>query len=149
MKPLVLISLLCAVTISVFAQTSHENTEVQQQIMSVLNHQIEGWNEGNIDSFMKGYAASDSLRFASGGTVTYGWSNMLERYKKSYPSKETMGVLTFSNITVDIVSDDAALVFGKWTLKREKDEPWGLFTLLFKNKSGVWRIVHDHTSSGN
>ena len=98
---------------------------------------------------MQGYAQSDSLRFASGGTVTYGWNSMLERYKKSYPTKEKMGLLTFADITVDIISNDAAIVFGKWSLKREKDEPWGLFTLLFKNKSGVWRIVHDHTSSGN
>ncbi len=149
MKPIVIILLLCAAIHPAFAQTPLDSAAVKQQIISVLHRQTEGWNSGNIESFMQGYAQSDSLRFASGGTVTYGWNSMLERYKKSYPTKEKMGLLTFADITVDIISNDAAIVFGKWSLKREKDEPWGLFTLLFKNKSGVWRIVHDHTSSGN
>ena len=27
-------------------------------------------------------------------------------------------------------------------------EPHGLFTLLLRRMDGAWRIVHDHTSSG-
>jgi hypothetical protein len=27
-------------------------------------------------------------------------------------------------------------------------EPHGLFTLLLRRLDGAWRIVHDHTSSG-
>jgi len=98
---------------------------------------------------MQGYAKSDSLRFASGGNVTYGWNTMLARYKKSYSTKETMGTLTFTDITIDLLSDRAAIVFGTWKLKRENDTPWGLFTLICKNIKGEWHIVHDHTSSGN
>ena len=121
----------------------------KQQIRFVMDKQIAGWNSGNVDSFMLGYAQFDSLRFASGGSVTYGWKNMLERYKKSYPTKEKMGHLMFSEISIDLISSDAAVVFGKWKLKRANDEPWGLFTLLFKHNNGEWRIIHDHTSTGN
>ncbi|MFA6469063.1 MAG: nuclear transport factor 2 family protein [Bacteroidota bacterium] len=122
---------------------------MQQQILVVIRQQIDGWNSGNIESFMRGYVVSDSLRFASGGSVTYGWKTMLERYRKGYPTRERMGTLSFTNITIDSISNDAAVVFGTWRLKREKDEPWGLFTLLFKKSADGWRIVHDHTSSGN
>jgi ketosteroid isomerase-like protein len=96
---------------------------------------------------MFGYLKSDSLRFASGGNVSYGWQTTLERYAKGYPDKEAMGKLTFSKIDIKIISEDAALVFGKWELERESDSPWGLFTLLFKYTETGWRIVHDHTSS--
>jgi ketosteroid isomerase-like protein len=145
MKTAVLI-LIIAATAVLHAQ---HNEQMEHQIRLVMDKQIAGWNSGNVDSFMIGYAQFDSLRFASGGTVTYGWKNMLQRYKKSYATKETMGILTFGEITIDPISNDAAVVFGKWSLKRRTDEPWGLFTLLFKHINGEWRIVHDHTSSGN
>lgn len=128
---------------------TQNNEQSKQQIRLVMDQQIAGWNSGNVDSFMIGYAKFDSLRFASGSTVTYGWKNMLERYKKSYPTKEKMGILTFGNISIDLISPDAAIAFGTCDLKRSHTEPWGLFTLLFRHKNGEWRIVHDHTSSGN
>jgi len=133
---------------SVYTQSVRSNSE-EQKILALLHHQVHGWNSGSIESFMQGYAKIDSLRFASGGTVTYGWNTMLARYKKSYPTKEKMGTLEFTDITIDLISEHAAIVFGTWKLKREKDTPWGLFTLLCKNINGEWRIVHDHTSSGN
>ena len=58
-----------------------------------------------------------------------------------------MGKLIFSDIDIQMISEDAALVFGKWELDREKDHPWGLFTLLFNKTSDGWKVVHDHTSS--
>ncbi len=142
----ILVVIMFVVVNALNAQNSEQS---KQQIRFVMDKQVAGWNSGNIDSFMLGYAQFDSLRFASGGSVTYGWKNMLERYKKNYPTKEKMGYLTFDQISIDLISPDAAVAFGKWSLKRSTDEPWGLFTLLFKHKNGVWRIVHDHTSSGN
>lgn len=103
---------------------------------------------------MQGYWQSDSLRFASGGNINRGWKTTLERYQKSYPDKAAMGKLTFSNLETTVLSADAALVFGKWELTREqdktdKDRPHGLFTLTFRKTPQGWKIVHDHTSSGN
>lgn len=120
---------------------------VRDSIESVLEQQVAGWNNGSIETFMDGYARNDSLRFASGGSVTYGWTTMLERYRKGYPTREAMGILEFGDISITIVSRDAALVFGRWTLRRDNDMPAGLFTLMFRMIDGQWKIVHDHTSS--
>jgi ketosteroid isomerase-like protein len=60
-----------------------------------------------------------------------------------------MGVLTFSDLEVNVLAEDAAVVFGKWELERRGEDPWGLFTLLFKKTDDGWRIVHDHTSSAD
>jgi ketosteroid isomerase-like protein len=35
---------------------------------------------------------------------------------------------------------------GKWALAREKDNPKGRFTLIFRKFKDGWKIVHDHTS---
>ena len=95
---------------------------------------------------MEGYAKIPTLRFASGGTVTYGWQETRDRYKQRYADRAAMGTLTFSDLDTTILSPDAALVFGRWKLKTEKGEPHGLFTLLFHKTDAGWRIVADHTS---
>ena len=58
-----------------------------EDIKAVLFAQQAAWNRGDLDGFMAGYVRSDELRFASGGTITYGWQTTLERYRKHYPDK--------------------------------------------------------------
>ncbi|MGA7306481.1 MAG: nuclear transport factor 2 family protein [Rhodothermales bacterium] len=116
-------------------------------VRQILADQQDAWNHGDIDAFMAGYWRSDSLRFASGGSVQHGWQQTLERYHKSYPDRDAMGTLTFTLYSVDLLSDDYAFVFGRYELERSKDHPTGLFTLLFRRFDEGWRIVFDHTSS--
>ena len=142
-----LILVLCSLLISHQGAAAADTTDTKGAIEAVLDEQVQGWNEGDIEKYMIGYDRSDSLRFASGGNVYYGWQATLERYKTRYPDKAAMGILSFSDLDIAVVSEDAALVFGQWKLKREEDEPWGLFTLFFRKTSSGWRIVHDHTSS--
>ena len=117
-------------------------------IREVLRRQVAAWNAGDLGDFMAGYAQTDSLRFASGGTVRRGWQMTLERYQQTYPDRTAMGTLAFSDLDVRVLSDEAAYVFGRWRLTRAEDAPGGLFTLVFAQQpSGAWRIVHDHTSA--
>jgi len=132
---------------SCIRQTEIDESKIKQQVISVIQKSEQDWNGGSIESFMESYLRSDSLRFASGGSVNYGWQPVLERYKQRYQDKAAMGHLTFSELHITVISADAALVFGRYTLERENDEPTGLFTLLFRKTEDGWRIVHDHTSS--
>lgn len=115
-------------------------------ILRILTAQVAAWNRGDIDSFMQTYAQTDDLRFASGGTVTYGWKLTLARYKERYPDRAAMGTLAFSDLVVTELSADSALVFGHWELTRAKDQPHGLFTLLVRKTPTGWLIFADHTS---
>jgi len=119
------------------------------EILAVLQDTAAGWNAGDLGRYMQGYWRSADLRFASGGTVTYGWEATLERYRARYPDKAAMGILTFSDLDVELLGDDAACVFGAWELQRAEDRPHGLFTLVFRRLPEGWRIVHDHTSSAD
>src|SRR5216683_10115 len=42
---------------------------------------------------------------------------------------------------------EAALVLGRWHLKREKDDLGGVFTLVWQRFPDGWKIIHDHTST--
>ena len=129
------------------AARAEEPSPVARNITAILTTQAAAWNRGDIEGFMAVYAQTDALRFASGGNVTYGWAQTLARYKKSYPDKAAMGTLAFTDLAVTELAPDAALVFGRWQLTREKDAPHGLFTLTWKKTAAGWRIIHDHTSS--
>ena len=118
-----------------------------QEIRAVMQAQVAAWNRGDIDGFMEGYARSDATEFVSGDRVTRGWQTVRDRYQKKYDSREKMGTLTFSDLKITQLANDAALVLGRWKLARKGDKPRGRFTLVFRRTAAGWRIVHDHTSS--
>lgn len=121
----------------------------EDRIEAVLMAQQTAWNAGDIDGFMASYWQSPDLRFASGGSVTRGWQNTRDRYHRNYANRALMGTLTFSDLEVQTVNDDAAIVHGGWALQRAKDAPSGLFTLIFRKIDGEWKIVSDTTTSAN
>lgn len=127
--------------------SSATQNQIEADIKATLKRQDAAWNRGDIDAFMEDYIKTDSLRFASGGMARYGWQTTLDGYKARYPDLATMGLLTFTDLEIDVLSKTDALVFGRWELTREKDRPGGLFTLHMKNIDGVWKIKSDHTSS--
>jgi ketosteroid isomerase-like protein len=130
---------------SVAAQTEKQKTAIRAEITKVMTDQAAAWNKGDIDGFMEGYWRSEKLVFVS-AEVTRGWQPTLDRYKKSYSSRALMGTLSFSDLEIDVFSRDSAAVLGSWSLARNKDNPHGKFTLIFKRFKDGWKIVHDHTS---
>ncbi len=127
--------------------SSSNAEEPSAAIRSVLEAQRDAWNRGDVEAYMDGYERSDQTVFVSGDNVTRGWQTVLDRYKKNYNTREKMGTLTFSDLEITLLGNDAAVVLGRWLLKRTNDEPHGRFTLIFRKTKQGWKIVHDHTSS--
>ncbi|HYT92538.1 MAG TPA: nuclear transport factor 2 family protein [Gemmataceae bacterium] len=122
--------------------------DARQAIRAVLDAQVKAWNKGDLEGFMAGYWKSDDLSFFSGKDKTRGWQATLDRYRKRYQADgREMGKLTFSELDIELLGADNALVRGRWQLVLTKEMPGGLFTLIFRKTTQGWRIVHDHTSS--
>ena len=137
--------LIAAVVCAAQEQSPNSAAEIQ----SVFTAQQDAWNRGDIDAFMNGYAQSASTVFVSEDEIRRGWETVRDRYRVKYSDRAKMGTLGFSEIEVTMLSSDAAVVLGRWKLKRENDEPHGRFTLIFKRLPEGWRIVHDHTSAAS
>jgi ketosteroid isomerase-like protein len=118
----------------------------EQSIRHVLSDQIDAWNKGNIEEFMKGYWNNDSLMFIGKSGVTYGYQNTLMNYKKNYNSADAMGTLSFDLVKVQRLSPEYFFVVGKWHLKRKIGDVGGHYNLLFRKINGSWVIVADHSS---
>jgi len=133
---------ICLLLFSTFSLKAQDTKE----ILAVLDKQQSAWNAGDLNAFMSGYAQTDSLLFLGKSGPTYGWQQALDNYKKGYPDRAAMGKLTFSIKKVQLLSKDTAFVLGGWHLQREKDEPQGYFTLIFKKFKDGWKIISDHSS---
>jgi len=116
-------------------------------IEAVLNAQEAAWNRGDVDAFLTGYWHSAELTFSGSGGIARGWDGVLARYKKNYPDRAAMGQLDFSSLEIRFLGPDAALVLGRWYLKREKGDIGGVFSLVWERFPDGWKIVHDHTSA--
>jgi uncharacterized protein (TIGR02246 family) len=116
-------------------------------IQSVLDAQQIAWNKGDVDAFVSSYWHSPELTFSGSSGVSRGYDGVLARYKKNYPDRATMGQLDFSQLEFRFLGPDAALVLGRWHLKRDKGDIGGVFSLVWQRFPEGWKIIHDHTSA--
>jgi uncharacterized protein (TIGR02246 family) len=115
-------------------------------IRAVLDRQAFDWNRGDTEGFLTGYAPE--AVFVS-DQITRGLEKVRVRYQSHYPTRASMGTLTFSDIEVHSIDPNNAYVIGRFQLKRDADgggDTQGVYTLFFKRTPKGWKIVLDHTS---
>lgn len=119
----------------------------REAIRTVLDSQREAWNRGDIEAYMLGYWNSEELVFKSGDTEQRGWQATLDRYLRTYDTREKMGVLRFSNLRIGPQLKYTVYVTGDWHLTRASGDIGGRFELTFREFPEGWRIVRDETFS--
>ena len=127
------------------AKSPQSNIREIDAIKKVLANQRICWNNGDIDGFMIGYWNSVKFEFSWVNGTEYGWENALEKYKISYPTKESMGEFIFEILEVKLTSDTTAILDGEWELIRKNDNPNGSFTYIFKKIENNWLIISDYS----
>ncbi len=123
------------------------NTKVgKEEILTIMDQQVESWNQGDLEGFMQPYQQDDSLTFIGSRGRNFGWQTTLDNYKKSYPNKEAMGQLSFSDQMFHHITDSTCFLSGQWKLERKVDTLSGYYTLFWKKTNGQWVITTDHSS---
>lgn len=135
---------------NLFSQKGNKAVDI---VIERIKSQELSWNKGDLNEFMKYYWKNDSLKFIGSKGITYGWQKTLDNYIKGYPTKEAMGILTFTILESTQLSETSIYVIGKWELRKDTsassaiNKPLGgHFTLLWKKINNQWVIVADHTS---
>lgn len=114
----------------------------------VLLAQAAAWNRGDMEGYAAAYHDSDKTVFTSGSGTTLGYQTIVNRMRKHYPDKATMGQLSFAGLDFRTLGPKEVLVEGTWRLKRAKDQPWGNFVLVMRKVPAGWRVVMDYTNLG-
>ena len=132
-----------------FTVTTPLAASPRTEIEAVLGEQVAAWNRGDIETFMTGYDDTDTTSFIS-NTVIKGYNTLLERYRNTYGGDGEMGTLQFSDLDIRILSEQNALVIGRFELTRDPaggGDAQGIFSLVWALTDGRWKIIHDHTSA--
>jgi uncharacterized protein (TIGR02246 family) len=119
------------------------------EIREMLQDSVVTWNAGDLEKFASFYEDSPETTFIGSEVVRGGVADILGRYKRRYPTREAMGVLTFSNIRVRMLTSELGLVTGEFHLKRSAaggGDASGRYTLVVRKTASGWKIIHDHTS---
>src|SRR5258705_2456207 len=135
-------------TYAVTQTKSRIKTQSAAAIRAVLDAQRDAWNRGDVEGYMDGYERSAETVLVSGDNVIRGWQAVTDRYKKNYNTPDRMGTLTFSDLAITPLENNAAVVFGRWDLKRYGDDAHGSFTLVFMPKEARRENIHDPTFFG-
>ena len=112
----------------------------------MIERQQMDWNRGDTEGFLLGYDAETTF---VGEKITKGLEELRVRYQSHYPTRASMGHLTFSDIEVRMLGVEYAYVIGRWRLERKAEDggdTGGVYTLLFKHTARGWKIIVDHTS---
>jgi ketosteroid isomerase-like protein len=118
-------------------------------MIKVLNSQERAWNKADIEGYLSGYKNSPDLLFVADGKVTRGFDQLLADYKRNYPTKDSMGVLTFSELEPHVMGETFGVVLGKYRVERSKKmggTAEGMFSLVFEKTDDGWKIVMAHTT---
>ena len=117
-------------------------------VIKVLTQQERAWNQGNFDDFAKAFKVSPEDIFIT-NEVRKGFDQMLANYKGNYPTRESMGQLSYSELEPHILDARFAVVIGKYHLERGKKQGGnadGLFSDIFEKTDKGWKIVINHTT---
>ena len=132
--------------VPVHAQTNSMATD-DSAIRAVLAKQAVDWNSGDLDAFATGYKNSPDILFI-GSKISRGYSQMLERYRTVYSTREKMGTLTYSDIEVQPLDEHFATATGRFHLERTTaggGDASGSYLLVFEKTAQGWKIVRDVT----
>ncbi len=142
MKQILILFMLFSVCL--YGQDQNEIKTIQNKMIE----QEESWNKGEIKEFMNYYWKSDSLSFTGKNGIQNGWKTTLDNYLKSYPNKNKMGKLKFSNLSIKKIDTNTITVLGKWKLFRNEDlgNLEGYYSLIWQKKNNEWVIIADHSS---
>ncbi len=88
----------------------------EAQIRALLDRQVAAWDRNDLPAYMDTYWKSPDLKFVNGTTVTHGWPQMFDSFRRMYVRQgNRMGTLALTDLRID-GEGDAAVVYTHWVI---------------------------------
>lgn len=116
-------------------------------IRALIDTMQAAWNRSDFRGYMDGFANPDVV-FVSRGRIQDGWQGTLDHYVRDYGgAPERRGTLHFSDIQIEMLAPDAAMLVSHYRLDRPEHAQEGINTRLMRKIGGHWVIALNHVSS--
>jgi ketosteroid isomerase-like protein len=122
-------------------------SNAQTEIHAILDAQVADWNKGDLPGFVSYYADPATLVGKTASTISR--AQILEHYRTAYGIRAAMGTLSFTNLVIQPLDAQIAVVTANWHLDRNAASGGpvgGVFSLVLQRRSTGWQIVLDHTN---
>jgi ketosteroid isomerase-like protein len=140
----ILLATTLLLTLSVAAQSAPDAA-----VKAMMQKSAEDWNRGDLDTFATCYKNSPDILFI-GRKISRGYTQMVETYRSSYPNRERMGTLTFTQLEVQPLDEHFVTTTGHFHLERTTaggGNSDGYFLLVIEKTPAGWKIVRDDSTS--
>ena len=119
----------------------------ERAIRQVIADMEAAWNRGDFRGYMAGFKNPDVV-FVSRGQFQRDWQGTLDHYIRDYGASEaTRGTLHFSDIRIEMLGPDVALLNSRFHLDRPENPLDGISTRVMRKREGEWVIVVNHVSA--
>jgi uncharacterized protein (TIGR02246 family) len=118
-------------------------TKQQLDVTKVILAQQAAWNTGDLDRYVSFYKDAKDTE-AILGNPFIGLDAIRKAFHVNFPSREAMGAIEDSEVTVRALGENFALATGKYHLMRNKKsggDALGTFTQIFEKTSAGWQII--------
>jgi uncharacterized protein (TIGR02246 family) len=119
----------------------------KEAILALVARMEAAWNRGDFRGYMDGFANPDVV-FVSRGQVQKDWQGTLDHYIRDYGASEaSRGRLHFSEIRIEMLAPDAALLNSRFQLDRPRNPLEGISTRVLRKRGDTWVIALNHVSA--
>lgn len=140
-------ALCLALLLAACAPAAPDRAADERAIRQVIADMERAWNRGDFQGYMAGFQ-NPGVVFVSRGEFQQGWQGTLDHYIRDYGgAPERRGRLHFFDLRVEMLSDDAAQLIGRYRLEGGGRPQDGINTRLFRKVNGRWVIALNHVSS--
>jgi uncharacterized protein (TIGR02246 family) len=118
-------------------------TRLQLDVTKVLVAQENAWNRGDLDGYLAHYKDAPETEAVLASTAR-GMANIRAAFHANYPTRESMGQIENSEVTVRALGEKFALATGRYHLIRSKKaggEAMGTFLSIMEKTDTGWRII--------
>jgi len=123
-----------------------ENNSISA-IEAILNAQASAWSRGDLDGYLDHFWRDPRLYYGSVNTVVRGWDALRASYASRYGEGAQLGHLQFSNVEIELMSEDIAKVTGRFDVTDAAFPASGTYLIVLRKFAGKgWKVVSDQVT---
>lgn len=144
--PVRLLSFIVVASLTIAGCEATSGTTDEAALHRLLQESADAFNAGDLPGHLASY--DDRVTFMTKSGPRPGVAPIEKAFRERYfTDGKPKQQLRFEQETVRLLSNDVALVTGRYVLSGGTDpELSGWFTTIWKRTLQGWRVVHDHSS---